>query len=76
MSACILINLKADLNDSSAFLPDGLDISGREVQTAVDALMLLDLQNRMVEKCAAFLNQLGHVLSSISKYLPVLMPIV
>lgn len=67
MSACVLIKQRVDFNGSVLSLPDTLDISGRPLHAAVDALLLLDTGNRMVEKCAAFLNRLSQVLSSIGE---------
>jgi hypothetical protein len=49
-----------------------LDVTSKPLQTAVDALMLLDNGNRMVERCAAFLGRLGRLLSSLSKSCPIL----
>jgi hypothetical protein len=47
-------------------LSTALDITSRPLQPAVDALLQLDNGNRMVEKCAAFLDRLGRLLPSLS----------
>jgi len=62
--ACILVNEK--VGSANLSLPESLYVSARPLQAAVDALMLLDNGNRMVEKCAAFLDRMGHVLSSLT----------
>jgi hypothetical protein len=60
----MLIAEKGGLTNSPLELP--LNSSDRPFEAAVDALMLLDNGNRMIDKCTAFLDRLSYVLSSIS----------
>ncbi|KAF2501403.1 hypothetical protein BU16DRAFT_450555 [Lophium mytilinum] len=67
ISACILVDQKIGLTGAATSLPALLGGPERPVQAAVDALMLLDKGNSMVETCATFLSRLGHVVISLGK---------
>ena len=48
-------------------LPLSLDAARQSLDEASKALSRLDNGNKMVEKCGSYLEQLGHVLRSLSK---------
>jgi hypothetical protein len=66
----VLVNHTAGF--TNFLLPESLEVSAKPLQKAVDALMLLDNGNRMVERCASFLDRLGQLLSSLSRSSPIL----